>query len=199
MAQKFFIVDVEAWGASPIGGKMTEFGVVEVASEAWFHGVIYDAKPSAENPACPDPATAVWRPRYECTLPEAPSTVTVAKSVPFGREKFVYDQFLSWVERVANGDDPRMFSDNPAYDYMWLTGSLDDWELTNPFGHTARRIGDLYAGFTGNWKRTTDWKKLRVTPHTHNPVDDAKGNAEALKAILFHYNPGGLPAEMTVA
>ena len=24
------------------------------------------------------------------------------------------------------------------------------------------------------------WKHLRVTKHTHNPVDDAKGNAEVL-------------------
>jgi hypothetical protein len=24
------------------------------------------------------------------------------------------------------------------------------------------------------------WKQLRDTKHTHNPVDDAKGNAEAI-------------------
>ena len=24
------------------------------------------------------------------------------------------------------------------------------------------------------------WKHLRITKHTHNPVDDARGNAEAL-------------------
>jgi hypothetical protein len=26
----------------------------------------------------------------------------------------------------------------------------------------------------------TKWKHLRETPHTHNPVDDAMGNAEVL-------------------
>jgi hypothetical protein len=29
--------------------------------------------------------------------------------------------------------------------------------------------------------KATEWKKYRVTPHTHNPVDDARGNAEALR------------------
>ena len=29
--------------------------------------------------------------------------------------------------------------------------------------------------------KATAWKKYRVTAHTHNPVDDARGNAEALK------------------
>jgi hypothetical protein len=28
-----------------------------------------------------------------------------------------------------------------------------------------------------------NFKHLRRTPHTHNPVDDAKGNAEALLAL----------------
>ena len=35
-----------------------------------------------------------------------------------------------------------------------------------------------------NGKDHTSWKKFRKTKHTHNPVDDAKGNAEALKHIL---------------
>jgi hypothetical protein len=27
------------------------------------------------------------------------------------------------------------------------------------------------------------WKHLRQTPHDHNPVNDAKGNAEAFRVI----------------
>ena len=51
----------------------------------------------------------------------------------------------------------------------------------NPFGFSGRRIGDLYAGLVKDASKATEWKKYRVTAHTHNPVDDAKGNAEALK------------------
>ncbi len=51
----------------------------------------------------------------------------------------------------------------------------------NPFGFSGRRIGDLYAGLVKDASKATEWKKYRVTAHTHNPVDDAKGNAEALR------------------
>ncbi len=30
---------------------------------------------------------------------------------------------------------------------------------------------------------TQNFKHLRKTPHTHHPVDDAKGNAEALLTL----------------
>jgi hypothetical protein len=31
------------------------------------------------------------------------------------------------------------------------------------------------------------FKHLRKTPHTHHPVDDAKGNAEALLAMIQEF------------
>jgi len=177
---RYFLVDVEAWGPSPVSGQMTEFGVVEFESRAWFHGTIYDAKPSVGNPACPDPATAVFNPHYK--LLEAAGLGWENTSVP---EKRVYEALFQWLEQW---DGPyRMVSDNPAYDYMWMAAGLDGNGVENPFGHTARRIGDLYAGFSGKWKDTTSWKRWRQTPHTHNPVDDAMGNAEALRAILDRY------------
>jgi hypothetical protein len=37
------------------------------------------------------------------------------------------------------------------------------------------------AGLVKDASKATEWKKYRVTAHSHNPVDDAKGNAEALK------------------
>lgn len=105
MAQRFFIVDVEAWGSSPRGGQMTEFGVVEVATESWFHGVIYDAKPSAENPACPDPATARWRPRYSYTFEgnqfDSPEVYEGSNEA----ERAVYRKFRDWV--ASFDGDPR--------------------------------------------------------------------------------------------
>jgi hypothetical protein len=37
---------------------------------------------------------------------------------------------------------------------------------------------------------TNAWKKRRVTNHTHNPVDDARGNVEALRWILEQMEAG---------
>ena len=54
----------------------------------------------------------------------------------------------------------------------------------NPLGWSARRIGDLYCGLVKDAGKNHEWKKkYRKTKHDHNPVNDAKGNAEALIAM----------------
>jgi hypothetical protein len=60
-------------------------------------------------------------------------------------------------------------------------GALSDEQ--HPFGHSGRRISDYYAGLTGRFGNTQAWKRLRVTPHNHNPVHDAMGNVEAFRRI----------------
>jgi len=44
-------------------------------------------------------------------------------------------------------------------------------------------VGDLYAGLEHDFFASSKWKKLRRTKHTHHPVDDARGNVEALLAL----------------
>lgn len=48
----------------------------------------------------------------------------------------------------------------------------------NPFGFSSTNLGSLYKGMVKDTFQT--FKHLRKTAHTHHPVDDAKGNAEAL-------------------
>ena len=48
----------------------------------------------------------------------------------------------------------------------------------NPFGHSSTNLGSLYKGLVKDTFKS--FKGLRQTPHTHHPVDDAMGNAEAL-------------------
>lgn len=61
----------------------------------------------------------------------------------------------------------------------------------NPFGFSSRRIADIYCGLKKD--AYTQWKHLRKTAHTHNPVDDAKENAEVL---LFMRNEMGLKIDL---
>lgn len=77
-----------------------------------------------------------------------------------------------------------MWSDNPAFDFQWINDGFWRHLGRNPFGHSARRISDFYAGLCGNVAKTQEWKALRITPHDHNPVHDAMGNAEGLARIL---------------
>lgn len=92
-------------------------------------------------------------------------------------------RFRQWLREVGDGS-PKFISDNPAYDWQWINYYFHKYFGTNPFGHSARRIGDFYAGLVGDFGAASKWKKLRVTKHDHNPVHDALGNAEAFRRIL---------------
>ncbi len=91
--------------------------------------------------------------------------------------------FDEWVKKVTPGR-AIFVSDNNGYDWQWINFYFDKYRIPNPFGHSSRRIGDFYAGVKGNFFKTSDWKRFRITKHDHNPVNDAMGNAEALHRIL---------------
>ncbi|MBA7661834.1 hypothetical protein ES703_69854 [subsurface metagenome] len=96
--------------------------------------------------------------------------------------KEVFEEFDKWLKKVCD-KQPIFVSDNPAFDFQWINYHFHHLLGYNPFGWSARRIGDYYAGLMGNFRETQRWKRLRITKHTHNPVDDAMGNAEAFKRI----------------
>lgn len=157
-------VDVEARGTSPVNGTMTEFGAVVYNPNGkhhkkTFHGKIYEGYPDPENPAIPVVGPALW------------GSDDIAR------------RLVKWLDEVSPGQ-ATMVSDNPAYDFMWIAGMFDKNDMQNPFGHSARRISDFYAGMSLKWGNTQEWKRWRVTPHTHNPVDDSMGNVEAFETMM---------------
>lgn len=155
-------VDCEAWGGCPATGQLTEFGAVDYKSRTTFHGIIVPANPSTENPAVPE---------------------RTAKA-DFDTECFTFNAFDGWLRGVSGGKRVVFVSDNPAFDWQWINDGFLRTLGRNPFGHSARRISDFYAGLCGNFYKTQDWKRFRVTPHDHNPVNDAMGNVEAFEALL---------------
>lgn len=90
--------------------------------------------------------------------------------------------FHQWLEENFE-EKPILFSDNPQFDGAWINYYLLTLLGDNPFGWSSRRISDLWCGFEKNLR--SPWKYLRDTEHTHNPVDDATGNAEALMKMLI--------------
>lgn len=99
-----------------------------------------------------------------------------------GCSREVFLAFEAWLKKF--GERPVFVSDNPAYDWQWINFYFWKHLGGNPFGHSARRIGDFYAGLVGDFRAASKWKKLRITPHDHNPVNDARGNAEAFRRML---------------
>lgn len=94
-----------------------------------------------------------------------------------------FHQFKNWLDRLGTGRKV-FISDNPAYDWAPIEFYFKLYFGENPFGHSARRIGDFYAGLMGDFYASSRWKSLRVTPHDHNPVNDAMGNVEAFERML---------------
>lgn len=158
--KNLIFVDCEAYGNCPALGRLTEFGAVAFPSKATFHGVLAESSPSEENPAIP---------------------VLTGKIFD---EKEVFEKFEKWILEQTEGARPIFVSDNPAFDWQWINDGFWRTLGRNPFGHSARRISDFYAGLTGDFANTQSWKRLRITPHDHNPVNDAMGNVEAFERLL---------------
>jgi hypothetical protein len=156
--KNLIFVDCEATGPCPGKGELTEFGAVAYPSKAQFHGVLFDSRPSV-NPAL--------------------SEILGGKRDAVE----VFTKFEEWLLEVCKGR-PIFVSDNPAFDFQWINYGFHHAIGRNPFGHSGRRISDFYAGLVGNFANTQDWKHLRVTPHDHNPVNDALGNVEAFERLL---------------
>ena len=155
-------VDCEATGGAPCVGTLTEFGAVHYQTMATFYGKFVDAKPDPRNPAVPLIEPGCW---WE---PDPAA---------------VWADFENWI-KDRTPCRAVFVSDNPAYDFQWINDGFWRHLGRNPFGHSGRRISDFYAGLRGNWSDTQTWKRLRVTPHDHNPVNDAMGNAEAFRRML---------------
>jgi hypothetical protein len=157
--KNLIFVDCEATGPCPGKGELTAFGAVAFDSRQTFHGVLAEARP---HPAQPVFSEVIGQ-RFN------PQPVFVA--------------FEQWLRAVTNGGCV-FVSDNPAYDFPWINVGFQTTLGRNPFGHSARRIGDFYAGLVGDFGDNDGWKRLRVTPHDHDPVHDAMGNVEAFARLL---------------
>lgn len=160
-----FIVDVEADGPCPGKYSMIALGCVCLQTGNTFLTYL-----------CPI---------SDAYIPEAlaVSGFTREETLKFLSPSVAMQQFYDWI--IQNSRGRAVFvSDNPAFDWQFVNYYFWKYLYKNPFGHSARRIGDFAAGLAGDWKQQSKWKSLRDTPHTHNPLDDALGNAEALRKLL---------------
>ncbi len=90
-------------------------------------------------------------------------------------------KFKDWLLKKSN-NKIILISDNNQFDGAWINYYFHVYLGKNPFGFSSKRIGDIYHGFLND--PNYNWKQHRKTKHTHNPVDDAKGNAEALLYLI---------------
>jgi hypothetical protein len=168
----YIMVDVEADGPIPGEYSMISFGAVLVDSylDKTFYGKL---KPISEK-----------------FIPEAlaVSNLTREQTLLHSDPTLIMQEFADWLKlnsKGKSGGKPMFISDNNGFDWMFICYYFHRFIGSNPFGHSSTNLGSLYKGIV---KSTFEnFKHLRRTRHTHNPVDDARGNAEALLAIVEKY------------
>jgi hypothetical protein len=156
-AMAYVMVDVEADGPIPGDYSMICFGAVVVKEglDQAFYGRL---KPISDK----------W----------APAALAVSG---FTREDTLgFDDPQGWIKETTQG---RAFfvSDNNGFDWQFVNWYFHHFTGGNPFGHSSTNLGSLYKGLVRDTFQ--NFKHLRKTAHTHDPVDDARGNAEALLAM----------------
>jgi len=157
----YIVVDVEADGEIPHKYSMVCFGAVIVDDnlDKTFYG---KTKPISD----------LW-------IPDALAVSGFSREehLKFDEPAKVMKEFDEWIKANSKGH-PIFISDNPAFDWQWINYYFHTYLEKNPFGFSARRIGDLYCGLVKDTR--AKWKHLRKTVHDHDPRNDAKGNAECL-------------------
>lgn len=155
------VVDVEADGPIPYKYSMISLGAVVLDNnlDKTFYSTF-------------QPISDLW-------IPEAlaVSGHTREETLQFTDPKISIESFNHWLNSISDGK-LMFYSDNNGFDWQFVNWYFHYYLGKNPFGFSSTNIGSLYKGMLKNTRY--NFKHLRKTKHTHNPVDDAKGNAEAL-------------------
>lgn len=160
-SMSYIMVDIESDGPIPGDYSMVCFGAVLVQPglEQTFYGRL---KPISEK----------W-------IPEALAVSEFSREtcLTFDEPTQVMRSFADWLKQVSDGK-PMFVSDNNGFDWQFINWYFHHFLGRNPFGFSSTNLGSLYKGMVKDVFQ--NFKHLRKTRHTHDPVDDAKGNAEAL-------------------
>jgi hypothetical protein len=165
----YIMVDIESDGPIPGDYSMICFGAVLVdeSLDKTFYGKL---KPISDK-----------------FIPEALAVSGFSRDETLGFDdpKEVMENFRRWLNQTSKGQ-PIFISDNNGFDWMFICWYFHHFLGANPFGFSSQNLGSLYKGMVKDMFK--NFKHLRKTKHTHNPVDDAKGNAEALLTLKKEFD-----------
>ena len=164
----YIMVDIESDGPIPGDYSMISFGAVLVNEQlnTTFYGKL---KPISDK-FDPEALAVSGHSREEV--------------LTFDEPERVMTDFAEWIKATCK-DRPIFISDNNGFDWMFICWYFHHFTGNNPFGFSSQNLGSLFKGIEKDTFKT--FKHLRRTKHTHNPVDDAKGNAEALLTMKLDY------------
>lgn len=161
----YVMVDVEADGPIPGDYSMISFGAVIV--EADLNRTFYGRLKPISDKFIPEALAVSGFSREQCLTFDEPVSVM--------------RDFAAWLK--TNCKARTMFiSDNNGFDWQFINWYFCHFLGSNPFGFSSTNLGSLYKGMQKDM--FVNFKHLRKTKHTHHPIDDARGNAEALLQMI---------------
>jgi hypothetical protein len=157
----YVMVDIEADGPIPGDYSMLCFGavIVEPALNRTFYARLA-------------PISEKWIPQAL-----AVSGFSREETLGFAEPGAQMARFDVWLKENAPGR-AIFIADNNGFDWQFINWYFHHFLGRNPFGFSSVNLGSLYKGLVKD--TFASFKHLRKTAHTHHPVDDAMGNAEAL-------------------
>jgi hypothetical protein len=167
----YIMVDIEADGPIPGDYSMISFGAVLVDEQ--LNKTFYGKLKPVSDKYIPEALAVSGHTREETLTFEDPQKVML--------------DFAEWIKSICK-DCPIFISDNNGFDWMFICWYFHHFIGKNPFGFSSQNLGSLYKGIVKD--TTKNFKHLRKTKHTHHPVDDAKGNAEALLRLRNEFGLG---------
>jgi hypothetical protein len=165
----YIMVDIEADGPIPGDYSMISFAAIVV------------------DPEMDKTFSARLKPISETYIPEVLQITGFSREETknFNEPQKVMLDFKAWILNNSAGR-PMFISDNNGFDWMFMCWYFHHFIHENPFGHSSTNLGSLYKGIVKNMHQS--FKHLRKTRHSHDPLDDARGNVEAFLQMIKQYN-----------
>lgn len=172
----YIVVDVEADGPIPGDYSMVSFGAVVVDDK--LDNTFYSGPLSPISKKYDPAALAISG--YPREFIELMGTDPKERMLAFEE----------WIHQSVP-KKPVFISDNNGFDWSFINWYFHHFLGRNPFGFSSQNLNSLYKGLQRSYYAS--FKHLRKTRHTHHPVDDALGNAEALSVMLQEFKRKGEP------
>lgn len=161
----YIVIDVEADGPAPGLFSMVSFGAV-IVKEGLENSFYAELKPVSDN----------WQPESL-----AISGFTREQTLSFADPIIAMTNFRTWLQKHNRDGRPTFIADNNGFDWQFMNWYFWKYIGENPFRYSSMNLNSLYKGLTKNMR--AHYSELAITEHTHHPVDDAMGCAEALMVM----------------
>ena len=162
---KYILVDVETYGPCPGIHPLVSIGAINYNTREEFYVELYPDKIEVVNEA----------------FKIAESALRGGEVLAEKGMKMFYQWLMNQQDKI---DDPLIFvSDSTWFDAAFINYYMWTYCNDNPFGHSSLSLVQLFKGMKKD-TRVNIWKLRPEGSHTHNALDDCRGNVVVLDKLI---------------